>query len=79
MLWLTVIALIAAFYLWIFSPDLPKALWATVATVVFGFLVVELTERRTRNRRGRRDRRAVPRAPDRRRRRSRRQDDNIRS
>ncbi len=72
MFWLTVIALIAAFYLWFFSPDLPKALWATVATVVFGILVIELAERRTRERRRGTERRGAPRGDRRRRSRRRR-------
>ncbi|MFQ5994408.1 MAG: hypothetical protein ACE5K1_04890 [Acidiferrobacterales bacterium] len=78
MLWLAIIALVAAFFIWVFSPDLVSAFWATVATVVFGRVAVDLFERRTRNRRTRIDPRAIPNARERRQKdRRRRQDDNV--
>jgi hypothetical protein len=78
MLWLTVVALIAAFFIWIFSPDVISALWVTVATVTGGWLVVELLSgRRTRDRRARSDSWAIPKSGDRRQRYGRREDDNV--
>lgn len=79
MLWLTVVALIAAFFIWIFSPDVISALWVTVATVTCGWLVLELlSERRTRDRRARNDPRTIPKSGNRRRQPyGRREDDNV--
>ena len=44
MYWLSAIALVAVFYLWVFSPDLAGAFWATVATLAACWLALELVE-----------------------------------
>lgn len=44
MYWLTAIALVAVFNLWVFSPDLVGAVWATIATLAACWLALELVE-----------------------------------
>jgi hypothetical protein len=75
---IALIGLVSVFFLWVFFPDFVAALWATIATVVFGYLVIDLSERRTTDRRARSDLRVIAKTGDRRRkRRGRRQDDNV--
>ncbi|MFQ5799645.1 MAG: hypothetical protein ACE5H0_13270 [Bacteroidota bacterium] len=54
MFWLTVTAF-AAFFLWVLSPDLASDFQATLATLAAGWLLLELSEHRTRGRRARTD------------------------
>lgn len=44
MYWLTTIALLAVFFLWVFSPDVAGAFWATLATLAACWLAMELLE-----------------------------------
>lgn len=44
MYWLTAIAVVAVFNLWVFSPDLVGAVWATIATLAACWLALELVE-----------------------------------
>lgn len=44
MYWLTAIALLAAFFLWAFSPDVAGAVWATLSTLAACWLAIDLFE-----------------------------------
>jgi hypothetical protein len=65
MLWLTAVALIAAFFIWVLSPDPIGALWVTVGTVGTVWLVIEsLAKQHTRDERTRDNPRAIPKSGD---------------